>query len=316
MNKVTCLSVLVPVYNEEECIKLLHERLSKVLDQLNCQSEILFVNDGSKDNTILMLRELQLIDLRVSYLDLSRNYGKETAMSAGIDYIVGDALVIIDADLQDPPELIPKMLEGIEEGYDDVYAQRTSRDGETFIKKYTSKQYYRWLKKMSDIPVIEDTGDFRMFSKKAINGLRMLKENERNMKGLFSYIGFNKKPILYQRDARIAGSTKWNYPKLIGLAIKGLTAFSTTPLRFVSIMGILVSLCAFLFLAYTFVKSIIWGNPVAGYPSLISIMLFLGGIQLLALGIIGEYIGIIYSETKKRPLYYINEYKEKESENL
>ena len=309
MNKVTCLSVLVPVYNEEECIDLLHERLTTVLDSLECSSEILYVNDGSRDNTLSKLQELQSKDARVAFLDLSRNFGKEVAMSAGIDYISGDALVIIDADLQDPPELIPQMVEGIEEGYDDVYAKRTTRDGETFLKKFTSKQYYRWLKKMSNIPVLEDTGDFRMFSQKAIEGLRLLKENERNMKGLFSYVGFKKKPLFYQRDARIAGSTKWNYPKLIGLAIKGLTSFSTTPLRFVSIMGISVSFLAFLYLIFIFVKAIIYGDPVAGYPSLMSVLLLLGGMQLFAIGIIGEYIGIIYSETKKRPLYYINDYK-------
>lgn len=308
MNRISFLSVLVPVYNEEECIDVLHQRLSAVLDKFDFKSEILFVNDGSTDNTVMCITELQKKDPRVAYLDLSRNYGKEIAMAAGIDYIRGDALVIIDADLQDPPELMEEMVKGIEEGYDDVYAKRMSRDGESFFKKFTSKQYYRWLKRISDIPIQEDTGDYRMFSKKAIDGLKKLKESERNMKGLFSYIGFRKKPILYNRDPRVAGETKWNYQKLTGLAIKGLTSFSTTPLRLVSIMGIIISFSAFIYMLITVIKAIIWGNSVDGYPSLMSVILFLGGIQLLALGVIGEYIGIIYNETKKRPMYYINEY--------
>jgi len=314
MKQISLLSVLVPVYNEQECIVALHQRLSAVLDKLDFKSEILFVNDGSTDNTISEIQKLQKEDSRVTYLDLSRNYGKEIAMAAGIDYIKGDALVIIDADLQDPPELIIDMVQGIEEGYDDVYAKRISRDGETFLKKYTSKQYYRWLKKISNVPVQEDTGDYRMFSKKAIVALKELKESERNMKGLFSYIGFKKKPLLYNRDPRIAGETKWNYSKLTGLAIKGLTAFSIAPLRVVSIVGILVSFCAFIYLVIVFVKSIIWGDPVGGYPSLMSMILFLGGIQLLAIGVIGEYIGVIYTETKKRPIYYINEYSDSNKE--
>ena len=203
------LSVLVPVYNEEECFLLLYERLSCVLSKLPCKSEILFVNDGSKDNSLLLMKEVQKKDKRVSLVDLSRNFGKEIAMAAGIDYIKGDALVIIDADLQDPPELILEMFKEIEQGYDDVYAKRSNRKGESFLKKATSKLYYRLLKTMSDIPIQEDTGDYRMFSKRAIDALRQLKENERNMKGLFSYIGLKKKPIYYERDARAAGCTKW-----------------------------------------------------------------------------------------------------------
>ena len=302
------LSVLVPVYNEEECIQLLYNRLTEVFSKLSCQSEILFVNDGSKDNTLSLIRALQKKDERISFLDLSRNFGKEIAMAAGIDYIKGDALVIIDADLQDPPELIIEMFKELEQGYDDVYANRTNRKGESWLKKTTSKIYYRLLKNISDIPIQEDTGDYRMFSKQAINALRELKENERNMKGLFSYIGFKKKAIYYERDARVAGSTKWNYWNLINLAIKGLTSFSRTPLRIVSFIGLTVSIIAFIYLVTVVIRAMIWGDPVTGYPSLVSVILFLGGVQLLALGIIGEYLGIIFSETKKRPIYYINEY--------
>lgn len=307
--KVSLLSILVPVYNEYDCIALFYTRVKSVIDALPCPAEILFVNDGSKDETLLSIQKLQSEDNRIAYVDLSRNFGKETAMCAGIDFIRGDALVILDVDLQDPPELIPLMLKEIENGYDDVYAQRKNRKGEPWLKRKTSSLYYRLLEKLSDIPIQKDTGDFRMLSRRAIDALRELKENARNMKGLFSYIGFNKKPIYYDRDPRIAGTTKWNYAQLIQLAIKGFTSFSVLPLRIVSVMGFIVSVGAFAYLTTVLIKALLWGDPVAGYPSLMCSILFLGGVILLALGIIGEYLGIIYNETKKRPIYYINEYK-------
>ena len=306
------LSILIPVYNENECLLLLYERLKNVLDKLPCSSEILFVNDGSKDDTLLLIQELQERDGRIAYVDLSRNFGKETALLAGIDYICGDALVIIDADLQDPPELIPQMLKELQSGYDDVYACRKERHGESWLKKWTSKNYYRLLRLLSNIEIQENTGDFRMFSKKAIDALRRLKENERNMKGLFSYIGFHKKCIYFDREKRAAGKTKWNYFKLLDLAIKGWTSFSIIPLRFVSFVGFFVSVIAFIYLVKVLIKAAFWGDPVGGYPSLMSAILFLGGFVLFALGIIGEYLGIIYNETKKRPPYFINEYKKVE----
>ena len=307
--KVEKLTILIPVYNEQECLEMLYQRLVNVVDKLEeVETEFLFVNDGSRDDSLQIIKRLQRSDKRVALLDLSRNFGKEVAMTAGIDYATGDALVIIDADLQDPPELIGEMLKGIEDGYDDVYAKRSNRKGETWMKKSTSKLYYRMLKKISDIPVQEDTGDYRMFSKRAIDALRRLKENERNMKGLFSFIGFKKKPIYYERDPRIAGKTKWNYWKLVNLAAQGFMSTSKVPLRLISIMGIFVSLIAFLYLIFVVVRAAIWGDPVSGYPSMVSIILFLGGGQMLALGIIGEYLGIVFSETKKRPIYYVNEY--------
>ena len=307
--KVEKLTILIPVYNEQECLEMLYQRLVNVADKLEeVETEFLFVNDGSRDDSLQIIKRLQRSDKRVALLDLSRNFGKEVAMTAGIDYATGDALVIIDADLQDPPELIGEMLKGIEDGYDDVYAKRSNRKGETWMKKSTSKLYYRMLKKISDIPVQEDTGDYRMFSKRAIDALRRLKENERNMKGLFSFIGFKKKPIYYERDPRIAGKTKWNYWKLVNLAAQGFMSTSKVPLRLISIMGIFVSLIAFLYLIFVVVLAAIWGDPVSGYPSMVSIILFLGGGQMLALGIIGEYLGIVFSETKKRPIYYVNEY--------
>lgn len=229
-------------------------------------------------------------------------------MCAGIDHAKGNALTILDADLQDPPELIPQMWREIENGYDDVYACRTSRKGETRFKCWSAKTYYRWLHYLSDILIQEDTGDFRMFSEKAIHALRQLKESERNMKGLFSYIGLKKKAIYYERDPRIAGQTKWNYLKLFDLAIKGFTSFSILPLRFVSFLGGIVSIIAFIYLMVVVCKALLYGDPVAGYPSLMAVQLFLGGSIMLALGIIGEYLGIVYNETKKRPIYYVNEY--------
>ncbi|MDR1783232.1 MAG: glycosyltransferase family 2 protein [Dysgonamonadaceae bacterium] len=305
----TFLSILIPVYNESECLLLLHERLSEVIRQLDCDVEILFVNDGSSDNSLEMIEELQNADGRISYLDLSRNFGKEIAMRAGIDYIKGNALLIMDADLQDPPELIPLMLKEIKNGYDDVYACRSARNGETFLKKATSRGYYRLLKYVSMIDIQENTGDFRMFGSQAICALRELKENELNMKYLFSHIGFRKKPIYYERHERIAGKTKWNYLKLLNLAIKGFTSSSTLPLRFISLTGCTVSLVAFIYLIIIVIKSLIHGDPVTGYPSLMSVLLFLGGLILLSLGIIGEYLGIIFNETKKRPVWFVKKYK-------
>ena len=268
----------------------------------------MFVNDGSRDDSLTIIRWLQKRDGRIAYVDLSRNYGKETAMSAGIDFIRGDALVIMDADLQHPPELIPVMLEELQKGYDDVYACRTDRKGESWFKKWTSKMYYHTLKRLSQIPVQENIGDFRMFSRKAIAALRSLKENERNMKGLFSYIGFKKQPVSYEIEPRIAGKTKWNYLKLTDLAIKGLTSFSIVPLRIIFLMGCFVSFSAFVYMIIVLLKSLIWGDPVGGYPSQMTVILFLGGTILFSLGIIGEYLGIIYTETKKRPTYFVNEY--------
>lgn len=300
--------MLFLIYNEEDCLCPLLERLQNAMRALPCKVEWLFVNDGSTDRSLAILKQMQREDTRVAIIDLSRNFGKERAMCAGIDYAKGDALVILDADLQDPPELIPRMLSEIENGYDDVYACRTVRKGETYFKCWSAKMYYRCLHYLSDIPIQEDTGDFRMLSSKAICALRRLDESERNMKGLFSYIGLKKKAIYYERDARVAGETKWSYSKLFDLAIKGLTSFSVLPLRFVSFMGCMVSLIAFVYLLVVVVKALLYGDPVAGYPSLMAVLLFLGGTIMLALGIMGEYLGIIYKESKHRPVYYINEY--------
>ncbi|WP_099224969.1 glycosyltransferase family 2 protein [Listeria costaricensis] len=303
------VTILIPAYNEEDVLGQLYERLNSVTGGLpNYEFEYLFINDGSKDRTLDILKEFRETDKRVSFVDLSRNFGKETAMIAGLDYAKGDAVVIIDADLQDPPELIPEMIRYWEEGYDDVYAKRRSRDGETFLKKYTSKKFYQLLKKMASVPIQEDTGDFRLLDRRAVEALRMLRETQRYTKGMFSWIGYNKKEIEFDRDPRAAGETKWNYFKLINLAIEGITSFTTGPLRLSAIVGSIVSLCAFIFMIWVFIKTLIMGADVSGYPSLMIVILFLGGIQLLSLGIIGEYLGRIFNETKRRPLYFVDEY--------
>lgn len=308
MSKVSLLTIMIPVYNEEECLRDLHAKLLDVMITLPCDCELLFINDGSTDNTLNIIQTIQAEDPRVAIVDLSRNYGKEIAMTAGLDYLKGDTLVIIDADLQDDPAMLTQMLTEIENGYDDVYAQRISRKGETWFKKASSLWYYKVLAYMSSVPIQKDTGDFRMLSQKAIKALKDLRENERNMKGLFSFIGFKKKAVFYERDERFAGKTKWNYLSLFNLAVRGITAFSTKPLRMISVSGVIISFVSFIFLIKIVFTALFYGDPVAGYPSLMSTVLFLGGIQLLSIGVLGEYIGIIFSETKKRPIYFVNDY--------
>ncbi|MEI2426420.1 glycosyltransferase family 2 protein [Priestia megaterium] len=303
------VTILAPAYNEEEVIDSFYERVIEVTSQiLDYEFEILFVNDGSKDGTLECIKRLRHKDAQVNFVDLSRNFGKEIAMIAGLDYAKGDGVVIIDVDLQDPPELIPEMIKYWEQGYDDIYAKRESRAGETWLKKWTSSAFYRLLQKTTRISIQEDTGDFRLLDRRSVNALLKMRESQRYTKGLFSWIGYNKKEILYNRDPRVAGTTKWNYSKLVDLAIEGITSFSTAPLRFSSLFGIVISLGAFIYMAFIILKTLIVGEMVSGYPSLMSIILFIGGIQLLSLGIIGEYLGRIFNETKNRPLYLVNEY--------
>lgn len=303
------ISILIPAYNEEAVLGKLFTRLSTLANsQKNYSFEFLFVNDGSKDKTLELIKEYAETDLRVSYVNLSRNFGKEIGMIAGLDHVKGDATVIIDADLQDPPELIPEMIELWEQGYDDVYAKRKSREGETWFKKFTSKLYYRSLQKVTTIPIQSDTGDFRLLDRRVVEALKLFRESERNTKAMFSWVGFNKKEILYNRDPRAAGETKWNYVKLINLAIDGITSFTTAPLRITTVMGALVSAFAFVYLAFLVVRTLFFGSDLAGYPSTMAVILFLGGVQLLSLGIIGEYVGRIFNETKQRPLYLVEEY--------
>ena len=311
------VTILVPAYNEQEVLPMLYDRLKAIMDDLNkYEFEILFINDGSKDNTLQVIRDLRQKDNRVCYVNLSRNYGKETAMMAGLDYLKGDCVILIDADLQDPPELIPEMIKYWEEGYDDVYAKRRSRQGETFLKKLTSWGYYRVLQYMTKIEIQKDTGDFRLLDRRCVEALKKLRESQRYTKGLFSWIGYNKKEILYDRDSRAAGKTKWNYRQLINLSIDGITSFTTAPLRLATISGILVSIIGFLYMFVIIFKTLFFGIDVAGYASMMVIILFLGGLQLIFLGIIGEYLGRAFYETKGRPLYFIDCYNEEKETNI
>ncbi len=303
------ISILIPAYNEQAVLEKLFVRLTRLANDIkNYEFEFLFVNDGSKDETLNIIKDYAEKDDRVAYVSFSRNFGKEIAMIAGFDHVTGDATVVIDADLQDPPELIPQMIKFWEEGYDDVYAKRKSREGESWFKKITSKVYYRLLEQVSRVPIQKDTGDFRLLDRRAVEALKQFRESQRYTKGMFSWIGFNKKEILYDRDERVAGTTKWNYRKLTDFAIDGITSFTTAPLRISTYVGFIVSLIAFVYLVVLIVRTLLFGTDLGGYPSTMAVILFLGGVQLLSLGIIGEYIGRIFNETKQRPLYLVQEY--------
>lgn len=303
------ITILIPAYNEQEVLRDLYERLNKLAGETPGYGfEFLFVNDGSRDRTLEIIKTYAEKDDRISYINLSRNFGKETAMIAGLDHANGDATVIIDADLQDPPELIPKMIKFWEQGYDDVYARRTSRAGESWLKKTTSEIFYKLLKRSTNIPIQQDTGDFRLLDRRCVEALRQFRESQRYTKGMFSWIGYNKKEILYDRDPRAAGETKWNYAKLVNFAIDGITSFTTAPLRVSSVLGMIVSFAAFIYILYLVIRTALNGTDLAGYPSMMAVILFLGGVQLLCLGVIGEYVGRIFNETKNRPLYFVEDY--------
>lgn len=302
------LSIVVPAYNEQESVCELYRRLSVVLAEIGGRYEVIFVNDGSQDMTLQILEELHRDDSRVAVVNLSRNFGKEIALSAGLDMANGDAVIVIDADLQDPPELIPALLAEWRNGYDVVYARRTERSGETWLKKSTAHVFYRLLHGVSHVEVPSDTGDFRLLSRRAVLAIRSVREQHRFMKGLFAWIGFPQKAVNYQRDQRFAGKTKWNYWKLWNLALEGITSFTTIPLRISTYVGLVTALGAFVYGLFILIRTLLYGNPVAGYPSLLVVILFLGGTQLMAIGVIGEYLGRIFNETKQRPLYFLESY--------
>jgi len=303
------ISILIPAYNEQEVLHHLYDRLNKLAGETaNYDFEFVFVNDGSRDRTLEIIKTYAEKDHRVAYVNLSRNFGKETAMIAGLDHVTGDATVIIDADLQDPPELIPKMIEFWEEGFDDVYARRNDRSGETWLKKATSSAFYKVLQRSTRIPIQQDTGDFRLLDKRCVEALRQIRESQRYTKGMFSWIGYKKKEITYDRDPRLAGETKWNYLRLLDLAVEGIISFTTAPLRLSTVMGMIVSFLAFVYILFLVIRTIFFGSDLAGYPSMMAVILFLGGVQLLSLGVIGEYIARIFNETKNRPLYFVEEY--------
>lgn len=310
------ISVIIPAYNEEESLPILKQRMEKLMNSMeNYEFEILFINDGSKDNTINIIKEMREEDNRINYVDFSRNFGKEIAMIAGLDYATGDCVIFMDADLQDPPELIPELVKYWEQGYDDVYAKRRSRKGETWLKKFTSKMYYKILQKTTKIEIQKDTGDFRLLDKRCVNALKKLREAERNTKSMFSWIGYKKKEVLYDRDPRVAGITKWNYIKLIDLAIDGITSFTTSPLRISTYIAIPTFFLLFGYFIYVIAKCFVIKQAIQAFQAIILLILFFSGVQILLFGIVGEYLGRIFNETKNRPLYLVNEYNGKKEMN-
>ena len=302
------LTAIVPCYNEEATLPLLHPRLVAALERSGTDWRVLYVDDGSVDRTVPIVEALASQDARVALLALSRNFGKEIAMSAGLDHAGGDAVVVIDADLQDPPELVPELVAKWREGYDVVYAVRRTRAGESWLKRATASGFYRVIGRLSRTPMPEDTGDFRLLSRRAVEALKRLREQHRFMKGLFGWVGFRQVGVEYDRAPRAAGETKWNYWKLWNFALEGITSFTSAPLRVATYIGLATALFAFVYAAWVVLKTLIYGDPVAGYPSLMVVVLFLGGVQLVALGLIGEYLGRLYFEAKQRPLYLVDRY--------
>ena len=299
------VSIVVPVFNEEAVLPEFHRRLSAALDGLRVPAEIIYVNDGSDDATISLLVTLHETDPRVAVVDLSRNFGKEVAMSAGLDHSTGDAVVVIDADLQDPPELIPDMFRAWREGHDVVLMRRRTRADESWVKKATARAFYRAMGSIGTIDIPENVGDFRLLSRRAVKALRRFPERSRFMKGLFAWIGYPCREIDYDRDGRYAGETKWNYWRLWNFALEGITSFSVVPLKVASYIGMATALVAFAYGGYVVAKTLLHGDPVPGYPTLVTLVLFLGGLQLMALGIIGEYLARMFIEVKQRPLYLV-----------
>ncbi len=300
------VSLLIPAYNEQESLPLLYQKIVEVTDTLpQYEWEFMFVNDGSKDNTLNILRQLRSTDRRVNYIDLARNFGKEVAMLAGFDHVTGDCMIIMDADLQHPPTVIPDFLAKWEEGYEDVYAIRKTRGEESWLRKQFSLLFYKILQKTTRVDILQNVGDFRLLDRKCIDMLKQLRESERYTKGMFCWIGCKKIGVEFEQGDRVAGQSSWNFMSLLNLAIEGITSFTTAPLRMATYSGVIIAMLAFLYLTYVIIKAAIWGDPVAGFPSLMAVILFIGGIQILFLGVIGEYLGRVFNETKNRPVYFV-----------
>ena len=304
------LTIITPAYNEAENLDELYSRILNATENLNLEIEIIYVNDGSNDNTIEVINRQSENDGRITVIDLSRNFGKEIALTAGLDHASGDAVIVIDSDLQDPPEVIPQLVEKWRDGNDVVNAKRIKRKGDGLLKKITSYTYYRLLFHLSDIKIPMDTGDFRLLNRNALNAVLKLREKHRYMKGLFAWVGFKQQEIQYEREARYKGKTKWSFFALFNLAFDGLTSFSILPLRLASTVGFLSALFGFFYGVTIIIKKIFFHEPVVGFTSLVVLVTFFGGIQLLSIGIIGEYIGRIFNETKNRPLYIVKNIKE------
>lgn len=301
------LSIIIPVYNEREVLPLCLTRLANVIKKLDVTTEILFIDDGSEDGSPEYLAKQTVREASVRIIRLTRNFGKEAALTAGLDHAHGDAVIILDADLQDPPELIPDMIEQWHFGADVVLMQRSSRAGEGWLKRSSAHLFYRLLQRLSKSEIPADTGDFRLMSRRAVDALKQLPERNRFMKGLFAWVGMPTVIIKYDREPRAAGNSKWDYFSLLHLAIEGITSFSITPLRWVMSLGVISALIGGSFGLWIIFKAIIMSDPVHGYPSLIAVITFLGGIQLLAVGIVGEYVGKTYIEAKQRPNYLVRD---------
>ena len=299
------VSVVVPFHDEQENIAELHARLCSVLDSAGLTWELVCVNDGSVDGTLPALIRLAREDARVRVYDLSRNFGKEAALTAGLDQVRGSVAIPLDADLQDPPELIPALVAKWQEGFDVVNAVRAAREGEGWLKQLSAHVFYRVMNRLSAIDIPRDTGDFRLLSRAALEALRQMPERRRFMKGMFVWVGFPTTSVTYRRAQRHAGRTSWNYWRLWNFALEGITSFSQVPLRIASYLGLAVAILSLGYAVFLIIRTLVVGNQVSGYPSLMVAILFIGGVQLIALGVIGEYIGRIYEETKQRPIYII-----------
>lgn len=304
------VTLLIPCYNEEASLPLLFKALKELFDEeKQYHWEVLLINDGSRDLTLSLLKEQNNKDQRFGYISLSRNFGKEAAMLAGFDHAHGDCVVIMDADLQHPPTVIPSMLHEWEIGYEDVYAMRTTRGKEPWLRKVLTMFYYKLLQKVSDIEILPNVGDFRLLDRKCIKALRQLRESQRYTKGMYCWIGFRKKEIRFEQSDRLEGKSSFNFWRLLKLAMEGITSYTTSPLRIATVLGLLASLLAFCYMCYILVCTLVYGDPVRGYPTIMVTMLFLGGAQLLSLGVIGEYLGRIFHESKHRPVYIVSEMK-------
>lgn len=316
------ISAIIPSYNEQENVGLMYERMSKVLSKISDDYEIIYVNDCSRDETLLRIKALADKDKHVKYVSFSRNFGHQIAVSAGLDVCRGDAVVIIDGDLQDPPELIEQMYEKYREGYKVVYARRTSRDGETWFKKFTAKMFYRILASMTSIDIPVDVGDFRLIDKVIVQHLRNMPEKSKYIRGQISWIGYKQTFVDYHRDARIYGRTNYPLKKMLRFALDGITAFSDKPLKIASGLGIFSAIVSLLALVYALVSHFCFNNTITGWTSLILSVLFIGGVQLITIGIIGEYIARINNDVRNRPLYIVEESnteaqsKEEENKNI
>ena len=309
------LSIVVPAFNEEDVLPEFHKRLTAEIDTLPLNVEIIYVNDGSTDSTLAVIKMLKVSDRRIAIIDLSRNFGKEIALMAGFDHLRGDVAISIDADLQHPPQLIPEMVKNWHEGFDIVYAVRTSRQDEKFVQRVLAKFFYRMFSLVGGVGV-PNSSDYRLLSRRALDALIKLREQHRFMKGLSSWIGFSQMSIPYQPDQRYAGTTKWGYCGLWNLALEAITSFTMMPLKIASFIGLLTALAAFVYAGIVVFNKLIFGDPVPGYPSLMVIILFLGGIQLITIGIVGEYLGRVFDETKGRPLYFLKSYDPPETINV